>query len=83
MHLIRLIHGCYEVDSELEEGSIQREEVDRMILESGTSSIAKNNLDAIAEALVGGSTVRIETIASSSIITLDSLSFSATPLLLS
>ena len=54
-----------------------------MILESGTSSIAKNNLDAIAEALVGGSTVRIETIASSSIITLDSLSFSATPLLLS
>ena len=52
--------------------------------ESGTSSTAKNNLDAIAKASAGGSAIRIEVVASSSIIiALDSPSFSATPLLLS
>lgn len=58
-----------------------------MILESETSSIAKSNLDAIviAEALVGSPAIRIKAIVSSSIIIiiLNSLSFSATPLLLS
>ena len=84
MRLIRWILGCYEVDSGLEECSNLRQEADHMIPESGTSSTAKNNLDAIAMALAGGSAIRIEVVASSSIIiALDSPSFSATPLLLS